>query len=348
MTRFVLSVDGGGIRGVGPAQMLVHLDTALKLARKKPVAELFDLMVGTSTGAIVVAALAASTHPSTQRLADPREIVKIYTERGGEIFPKSLLTLLPGIFRQKYSSDPIRRILTETFGDLRLRDLRRNFMATFYSMGPGKPRTVFAHGGPNYPDTPGSDFYGDILLREAVQASTSAPTYFNPTEVRDPNGRAISLEDQGSREKWRFIAIDGGVFANTPAVCAYVEARKLFPQEDIVVVSVGCGEAETTYPSVKSWGILEWVSPKEGVPLLKAVSHGQSDSANHQMVNLLGDSHFRFQFSLKGISKELDDASEDNIKRLTDAADLEMTKPGALTNVARLVQLAPPEEPPQP
>lgn len=344
MTRFVLSVDGGGIRGVGPAQMLVHLDKALRDAGKPPVAQLFDLMVGTSTGAIVSAALAASTHPAVETFANPKKIVEIYTKRGKEIFPKSLLTLLPGVLRRKYSSNPLRTILTETFGELRLKDLNRNFMATFYSMGPSKPRTVFAHGGPGYPDVAGDEFYGDILLRDVVQASTSAPTYFNPTDVPDPNGRAMRPEDMASPENWRFMAIDGGVFANTPSVCAYVEALKLFPGEEIVVVSVGCGEAQTTYPKVKTWGILEWVSPGEGVPLLKAVSHGQSDSANHQMAKLLDDRHFRFQFSLEGVSKKLDDASEDNIRRLTQAADREMMAPDSLDKIARLVALAPPRQ----
>jgi len=343
--------------------MLVHLNKALEDAGKTPVAALFDLMVGTSTGSIVTAALAASTHEPLKAYADPKAIVAIYQARGREIFPKSLWTLLPGILRQKYSSDPIRRILTDVFGDMTLGQLKRNFMATFYSMRsvgqsktPNKPRTVFAHGGDNYPPPgpgqPAYEFYGDVLLREAVQASTSAPTFFNPTEVRDPNGRARRhRHGQPIEIDTGFVAIDGGVFANTPSVCAYVEARKLWPEpgDEIIVVSVGCGQAETIYPSgVKTWGLAEWISPGQGVPLMKAVGHGQTDSANHQMECLLPARHFRLQFSLQGISKEMDDASEKNINDLIRAADLEMAKPETQDLVRQIVALAPPKPEPEP
>lgn len=332
--RYVLCVDGGGIRGAGSAQILLHIDRALKAAGKRPAADLFDLHVGTSTGSIVAAALAASTHPSAAAFRDPQKIVEIYRRRGGEIFNRNPLSgLFRNMFRQKYASAPLAGILKEVLGDLTLGQLEKNFLATFYSMRPGDPRTVFAHGGPAYPRVPEGRYYGQILVREAVLASCSAPTYFNPADVSDPGG----LSGQTN-----FVAIDGGVFANNPALCAYVEAQKIFPDQPLVVVSIGSGRSKTNYPpAIKTWGIFEWISPRQGVPLLKAVMHGQSDSAEHQLEFLLGSAeppaYFRFQFDLSEISKEMDDASPANLDRLIASADACMASAPAKTALAALV-----------
>lgn len=315
MTKYVLSVDGGGIRGVAPARMLTHLEAALKAAGAPRVVEAFDLFVGTSTGALVTAALAASTEPTVAKYADPNEIVKIYSDRGEEIFGKQgPWAAIRNLLRQKHSARPLEGILKEVFGDLSLGQLKRNLLATFYSMHPGDPRAVFAHGGPAYPANGRGRDYGDLLVREVVRASSAAPTYFNPAEVH------------GAAGVLKHLGIDGGLFANNPALCAYVEARKIFPDEEIVVVSLGCGKAKTSYPSnIRTWGLFEWIAPKEGVPLLKAVMHGQTDSVDHQMRVLLngpeGDAFYRFEFPLDDVSKGLDDASPANIARLISAAD---------------------------
>ena len=319
MARYILSIDGGGIRGVAPARMLVHMDRALQRAGGPRVSEAFDLLVGVSTGALVAAALAAG--PS-----DPAAVVELYRTQGERIFGRQgLLAGLRNFFRQKHSAKPLEALLKEVFADLTLGQLRRNLLIPFYSMHPGEPRAVFAHGGPAYPPDAGGHDYSPLLLREVVRASTAAPTYFNPAEVRE----------NGASERVAYLGIDGGLFANNPALCAYVEARKLFPGEEIVVVSMGCGKAKTTYPrGIRNWGLFDWIAPAHGVPLLKAVMHGQTDSVDHQMRVLLGpaggDAFYRFEFPLDDVGKGLDDASAANIDRLIAAADRAMAE-GAAT-----------------
>lgn len=319
MARYILSIDGGGIRGVAPARMLVHVDQALQRAGGPRVSEAFDLLVGVSTGALVAGALAAG--PS-----DPAAVVELYRTQGERIFGRQgLLAGLRNFFRQKHSAKPLEALLKEVFADLTLGQLRRNLLIPFYSMHPGEPRAVFAHGGPAYPLDAGGHDYGPLLLREVVRASTAAPTYFNPAEVRE----------NGASERVAYLGIDGGLFANNPALCAYVEARKLFPGEEIVVVSMGCGKAKTTYPrGIRNWGLFDWIAPAHGVPLLKAVMHGQTDSVDHQMRVLLGpaggDAFYRFEFPLDDVGKGLDDASAANIDRLIAAADRAMAE-GAAT-----------------
>lgn len=318
MARYILSIDGGGIRGVAPARMLAHLDEALRRAGAPAVADAFDLLVGVSTGALVAGALAAGDR-------EPSAIVELYRTQGERIFGRQgFLAGLRNFFRQKHSAKPLEALLKEVFADLALGELRRNLLVPFYSMHPGEPRAVFAHGGPAYPPGAGGHDYGPLLLREVVRASTAAPTYFNPAEVRV--GKA-------SKEV-AYLGIDGGLFANNPALCAYVEGRKLFPGEELVVLSLGCGKAKTTYPrNIRDWGLFDWIAPAHGVPLLKAVMHGQTDTVDHQMRVLLGqpggDAFYRFEFPLDEVGKGLDDASPANLARLIAAADQAMMEGAA-------------------
>lgn len=332
MTKFVLAVDGGGMRGIAPARMLAEFDKVLAVAGKKRVAEAFDLYAGTSTGSIVAAALAASTsnHPTVAPYADPENIVAIYRDDGPKIFPK-WRWWVNGLFRQKYSSKPIAASLTRVFGDLRLGELDRNFIAMFYSMRPGAPQAVFAHGGPAYGPGSGDEWYRSLRLREVVQGSAAAPTYFNPSAVNYP----AAGPDEPS-----FVAVDGGIYANNPAMCGYVEARRKFPGEDIVVVSLGCGMSEASYPDrVRRWGVLEWMSLFKGVPLLKAIGDGQASSTIHQMETVLGDRYFRFSFPLAKVNGRLDDASPENLDALEQAARETVLRERA--KLDRLVALLP-------
>jgi len=144
-----------------------------------------------------------------------------------------------------------------------------------------------------------------------VNASSSAPIYFDPSQV---DGLAS-----------RVLGADGGIFANNPAMCAYVEAAKIWRNEpvEILVAAFGCGTQKLRYPTSRRWGLLGWTSVFSGIPLLEAMFDGQSQTVSYQMSRILTPgSFFRFEYDLDGFGKiRMDDAEQDNMDRIVAAAD---------------------------
>jgi predicted acylesterase/phospholipase RssA len=167
-------------------------------------------------------------------------------------------------------------------------------------------------------------------MREVARATSAAPTYFEPLQLRvDPDGdRAF---------------IDGGVYANNPAMCAYVEARKVYPEEnDFLVVSMGTGELTRSLPydEVKDWGLALWAQP-----ILNVVFDGVSDTVDYQLRELLateGDErrYYRFQTQLDIGKDDMDDASRTNIYALKVKAR-EIISENEATLTALCAQLVP-------
>ena len=231
----VLSLDGGGIRGIIPALVIAHLERQMGA----PASELFDLIVGTSTGGILALGLALQDEQGRPLLAAKR-MVALYERHGGEIFERSLwrkLRTAGGLFEEAYSHEALETILQRYFGEKRLSDCGTPVMVTSYDIEHRK--TVFIKSWH-------SD-HSELLCAEASRATSAAPTYFEP----------VNLE---WAEQSRTL-IDGGVFINSPAVSAYAEARKLFPDEPIAMLSLGTGELTRSIPydEARTWGSALWV-----------------------------------------------------------------------------------------
>jgi len=298
VTINVLSVDGGGIRGVGSAHILEVFEKQLG----RPLHEAFELFVGTSTGSILAGGIAAKALSATQLKA-------LYLEDGHKMFVRSLLgTIERGFFRAKYRTDRKGQTVRHIIGDVSLGEIPRNFMAAFYDIG-DRPGPVFANGGPTYrAKDPPDDNYRDWPLWSVINASSSAPMYFDPAPI-SIGGRSV-------------LGVDGGVFANNPTICAFIEARNLFKTDDIVVISIGTGLTRLSFPRQKRWGVLQWASPFDHIPLMEAMFDGQSSTVSHQMEQILDGRFFRFEFNLdKYTHVTMDDASAANQQAIIDAAD---------------------------
>ena len=104
---------------------------------------------------------------------------------------------------------------------------------------------------------------------------------------------------------------------NSPAVSAYVEACKLFPDEPIAMLSLGTGELTRSIPydEARTWGSALWV-----MSLLDYMFDGASKAADHQMRLFLGDHYLRLQPQLHFASDDFDDASRGNIRNLKQTA----------------------------
>ena len=287
LPRRVLSIDGGGIRGIIPAMVVAHIERKLG----KPAHELFDLMVGTSTGGILALGL---SRPGESRPAQfsARRVVKLYEEQGATIFEYSLwrkLRTVGGILDEAYSHEVLEDILGKYFAEATLGDCEVPTMVTSYDIQ--NRRTVFL-----------KSWHADhwpLLCRDAARATSAAPTYFEPKPL--DTGDVLS------------VLIDGGIFMNSPSVSAYAEARKLFPDDPIAVLSLGTGELTRpiVFEETRTWGSALWV-----MSLLDCMFDGVSKAADHQMQLFLGERYQRLQTSLESASDDMDDASEDNIRNL--------------------------------
>ena len=285
--RRVLSIDGGGIRGIIPAMVVAHIERKMG----KPAHELFDLMVGTSTGGILALGL---SRPGASRPAQfsARWVVKLYEEQGANIFEYSLwrkLRTVGGILDEAYSHEVLEGILGKYFAGATLGDCKTPTMVTSYDIQ--NRRTVFL-----------KSWYADhqlVRCCDAARATSAAPTYFEP--------KPLDTGDVAS------VLIDGGIFMNSPSVSAYAEARKLFPGEPIAVLSLGTGELTRpiAFGEARTWGSALWV-----MSLLDCMFDGVSKAADHQMQLFLSERYQRLQTSLERASDDMDDASEENIRNL--------------------------------
>lgn len=294
MTRWVLSIDGGGIRGIIPALLIAYLEKQTG----RPASELFDLIVGTSTGGILALGLA---QPAGEAAGESRhtaqQLAELYIEKGAAIFDRGWwrrLRSVRGIFEEAYGVEALESILADTFDNQVLASCRCHTMVTTYDIEQRKPLFIKSF----------KPQHEAILCRDAARATSAAPTYFEPA--------VIAIEGQTR------ALIDGGVFINSPAVSGYAEALKLFPGETVNVLSLGTGEfvSPISREQAAGWGSAGWL-----LPLLDCVFDGVSRVSDHQMRLFLGDRYHRFQTSLTPASDEMDDVSPNNIRSLVTVAE---------------------------
>ena len=265
----IRSVDGGGLRGMVPALVLLHLERRLEelSGERRHLADYFHLFAGTSTGGLISLGLTAPGADGRPRMNAER-LVRLYRERGPEIFPPRLrlLRTIRGFAMPKYSNRELRRAVEDEIGDAPLSTALRELVITAYDMTDDEPR-YFKRWTAREPDR------ADPPISDAALATASAPTYLPPWEV---DGHAM---------------VDGGVFAANPTVAAIAEALKrqtdaparLAPHE-LFVVSLGTGDHPTTYPQtrLRAWGALGWIWPRgSGPALLHTMLSGQTASADH-------------------------------------------------------------------
>jgi patatin-like phospholipase/acyl hydrolase len=303
----ILSIDGGGVRGLIPCIFLDHLRKELDdFGNKTSYYDLFDVISGTSTGSLISLTLIRppEDYNDHERL---NLLLDLYENKTKEIFPEAkceICRTIKHFLRPKYNGKALRKLLRQNFGDFTLEDSLSNLIIPTYDMISMRPY-LFKH------RTDIKDYYHNFLLRDVGLSSSAAPTYLPAANVK-------SITSDRS-----FCFVDGGLFCNNPSLCAYTYAKKLYPQaKKFIIVSLGTGEYERTYQceKVKKWGILGWMNPVNGVPLLTAYMDSQMESDNYIIDSLDDVTEYRFEISLNGTSSELDNSSETNIAFLKEKA----------------------------
>ncbi|HTZ80144.1 MAG TPA: CBASS cGAMP-activated phospholipase [Stellaceae bacterium] len=205
--RRILTIDGGGIKGVFPAAFLATLEQELG----GPVADYFDLIAGTSTGGIIAIGLGLGF--SAQHLLD------LYKVNGAEIFPKKRLLTWKRLVRAKYTYAPLRRALVATFGEQRLGESRKRLLIPSLNLAAER---VHSYKTSHHPKLV-HDYKLPVV--EVALATVAAPTYF-----------PIHLSPDG------LPYIDGSLWARNPLALAVTEAIGVldWPRDQISVLSLGC------------------------------------------------------------------------------------------------------------
>lgn len=293
----ILSIDGGGIRGVIPARVLANIEERAECR----ISELFDLIVGTSTGGILALGL---TKPKTKTKEPYKaaELLGLYKNEGRRIFARSVwhrAAALGNLLDEKYSADGLEAVLEEYFEDAMLSQALTGVIVSAYELESRIPwffKSRKARQGPAF----------DYPMKDVARATSAAPTYFEPARIKTKDAPGY----------WTLV--DGGVFANNPAMCGVAEALRHGKGAKVIVLSLGTGSLtrKLPYEAAQDWGLAGWARP-----ILDVVFDGVSETIDYQLKQMCSaatqvSKYLRLQTTLDIANDDMDDATEDNVHQL--------------------------------
>jgi predicted acylesterase/phospholipase RssA len=303
----ILSIDGGGLRGLVPAMLALELEkrVAELSGESRPLCDYFHMFAGTSTGGLISLGLTARGENGEPSMTTA-ELVGLYNDQGPHIFPTRwrFLRMLLGMLRPKFSNRGLKKAVDEGIGKSPLSEALRDVVITSYDMTKHEPR-FFKRWKAREPDEP------DPPMADAAMATASAPTYLPPWEL---DGSAL---------------VDGGVFAANPTFAAIAEAlRREEPPgplglDDLFVVSFGTGFYKAAFKPkpLRTWGALAWIWPRGSEPaLMRAMVDGQTSSADYWAATVLNRGarrYIRIESELRA-DLEMDDARRKTLDTLED------------------------------
>ncbi|MEM7382828.1 MAG: patatin-like phospholipase family protein [Bacteroidota bacterium] len=275
----ILSLDGGGVRGVLSALWLSEIESRTK----RPIAHLFNMLAGTSTGAIIAAGLSVpqiDVHEVRGEVEQeevlspyrPRysasDMVELYRQKSPEIFTKSSRWTIPGspLVVSKYTAVGRSSIFEKYFGQARLNQALTELVIPAVSEANFTSSYLFSRS-------------TDVKLHDVLMATTAAPTFFPPYEIPEVG-----------------VFVDGAIQANNPAMNAHSEALRYgIPPQRIFMLSLGAGTCipNPLAPDLHR-GQLFWAGNFPHVSL--ALQEGESD---RHMRSILGNCYQRWQVWLE-------------------------------------------------
>ncbi|MCC3270758.1 patatin-like phospholipase family protein [Arthrobacter gengyunqii] len=296
----ILSIDGGGVRGIIPVIWLTHLE---KRSGQRT-ADLFDLIVGTSVGGMIALALTcprgggAPYSAADLRHLDLTSVKSIFPRKHGSARP----TAAPGT--AAYSAAPLQEFLHQVMGHTKLSEAYRPVGVVTCDLVHTQA-LHFAGGGLDQSQL------GDADMAVAARATSSLPRFFPPVTYTDPGGQAREL-------------VDGGLAADDPALVAYTLGRSLAGADDgVLLVSLGTGTSQTSSGLLLSSEQTSSTADVQGMKRdFSMVYEGPGQLVRESLRQLLGEDYVRIQSRLlPGTHHDSDDASPKNILGLLATAE---------------------------
>ncbi|CAL5401957.1 unnamed protein product [Camellia sinensis] len=363
----ILSIDGGGIRGVIPLEVLQFLERELEILengnkqkqegeasnKKARLADYFDVIAGTSAGALITSLLAIPSPRTAEEIIDlfykegpkifsnPGDIIEEnseqdttptsmlgkaanwYYKKTKKTVKKTVKELRAGRLKVIYDNwmEPIRAILDPVYNGERLNEVAEKVLGKDTLLKDLSTNIVI----PTYDvqkDSPvvfttrlAKDQNWKIKLKDVVVSSASAPYYFPPNEF-EVDGKHYNL-------------VDGGVVANDPTMLAIREASKLFPEagdySNYLILSLGTGKEKLSggRPLLTGAGIFDWFCGLEAIknlnpriPPLVDMLFRVSENITVMMTSYtLGERNLRNYLRIQDYELKPEHAAIDNAKR---------------------------------
>ncbi|CAL5001629.1 unnamed protein product [Urochloa decumbens] len=343
----VLSIDGGGVRGVIPGTILAFLEEKLQEldGPDARIADYFDVIAGTSTGGLVTAMLTAPSPDDKNRpIFAAKDINDFYLKHCPNIFPSCGGGPL-GLFKKlmtgpKYDGKYLHSVIRDLLGETKVSNALKNIVIPTFDIKLLQPTIFSKYDAMN-------DVSKDALLSDVCISTSAAPTYLpgHQFETKDKDG-----------ETRPFNLIDGGVAANNPTLLAMNDVTKqiLLGSQDFfpikpadygkfMVLSLGTGSAkvEEKFDAVQCsrWGLMGWLYNKGATPIIDSFSQASSDLVDiHASVLFQAlhseKSYLRIQDDeLTGDTSSVDISTAENLNRLVDVGKALLKKPACKVNV---------------
>ena len=272
--KYLLSLDGGGVRELATVTFLANLEKALG----EPLYEKFDFFIGTSAGAITAMALSIAK-------MNGDSLLELWSEKTFErILDSSLWDSKLGLMQinPKYDGKGKEQVLNEYFGNLKLGDASGDLAIVSYDIEERKPLLLTSYGNSN------------ISAIDAGHASSAAPIYYPTARV-------------GNR-----YLIDGGIVANNPVLHGYAEVKKLYPDSNVKILSVGTGLNKRPLKGKASqkWGLIGWLMHDLFGLMLES-------SLDHEIATeIIGKDYIRVNSPLGKVNRRLDDNNKRNLNNI--------------------------------
>ncbi|XP_047972969.1 patatin-like protein 2 isoform X1 [Salvia hispanica] len=368
----ILSIDGGGIRGIIPAKILEFLESELQKldGEDARIADYFDVIAGTSTGGLVTAMLTAPD-ANNRPIYAAKDIAPFYVEHGPKIFQQSgccgcgLLGWMAALVGPKYDGNYLHELIREILGQTRLHHTLTNVVVPTFDIKVMQP-TIFSSyevsrnlslcclysrciGQLIYVRMQQVKYrgYKDALLSDICIATSAAPTYFPPHSF-------TNADDSG--QSWDFNLIDGGVAANNPTLVAVREVTKevfsrsedFFPIQamecaKLLVISLGTGSAKReekyTAEMASKWGVLSWLFNGNSTPIIDIYNHASTDMVDYFLSAIYEaqtsqQNYLRIQAeNLTGDRSSVDVTTDENLNALVDIGECLLHSPFSRANL---------------
>ncbi|XVF64002.1 hypothetical protein PTKIN_Ptkin09bG0132200 [Pterospermum kingtungense] len=343
----ILSIDGGGIRGVIPGTILAFLESELQKldGEDARLADYFDVIAGTSTGGLVTAML-TSPNEKNRPLFAAKDIKEFYLNNCPKIFPQpgcsmfaSTIKVMKSLAGPKYDGKFLHSLVKEKLGDTKLHQTLTNVVIPTFDIKHLQPTIFSSYQMKKEPTL-------DAKLSDICIGTSAAPTYLPAHHFR--------TEDRNGDVR-EFNLIDGGVAANNPTLVAMGEVSKaiirknsdFFPIKPMdygrfLVISLGTGsrkdEGKYTANQAAEWGLLGWLTSGGSTPLVDVFTQASGDMVDlHLSVvfeALHSDKYIRIQDdTLSGDVSSVDLATKKNLDDLVNIGEGLLKKPVSRVNL---------------
>lgn len=278
----ILAIDGGGMKGVYAASFLTEIEEQCG----GNICDYFDMLLGTSTGAIIAAALAVRI--------PAKKILNLYLEKGKDIFPKERWKL----FKGRYDAEPLKNELMQIFGDTEMRDASTRLLIPTYNLSTDAVQ-IF-----KTPHAPDLKFDKERLIYDVLLATTAAPIYFSPHKMTGGT------------------YMDGGVGANNPSLIGLVEGitRCQWEKDEIRILNIGSVAGGKNTTGQEKMGLKNFLTVQQ------CFMNAENQYASNICGLMLGKRYIRIEETVKPGEVAMDRTDKISLKKLMDLGRISAQK----------------------